>query len=87
MRTTNDLFKVMIIKILGSGCPNCKTLEKATIDMVKQLGIEASVIKEQDIMKIMEHGVMRTPGLVIDDQVVFSGRIPSSKELKELLTQ
>lgn len=87
MRTTNDLFIVMIIKVLGTGCPNCKTLEKATIEMVKELGIKATVTKEQDIIKIMEYGVMRTPGLVIDDQVVFSGRVPSSKELKEILTR
>ena len=77
----------MIIKVLGTGCPNCKALEKATNEVVKELGIEATVTKEQDIIKIMEYGVMRTPGLVIDDQVVFSGRVPSSKELKELLTQ
>ena len=77
----------MVIKVLGTGCPNCKALEKATIEIVKALGIDASVTKEEDIMKIMEYGVMRTPGLVIDDKVVVSGRIPSSKELKELFTQ
>ncbi len=77
----------MVIKVLGTGCHKCKALEKAAIETVKELGINASVIKEEDIMKIMEYGVMRTPGLVIDDKVVLSGRIPSSKELKELLTQ
>jgi len=77
----------MVIKVLGTGCPNCKALEKATIETVKALGIDASVTKEEDIMKIMEYGVMRTPGLAIDDKVVVSGRIPSSKELKELFTQ
>lgn len=74
------------IKILGTGCSRCKTLVKATQDMVSELGIEATVTKEEDIMKIMEYGVMRTPGLVINEKVVLSGRIPSSGELKDLLT-
>ena len=77
----------MVIKVLGTGCPTCKALEKAIKDTVNELGLDATVVKEEDIMKIMEHGVMRTPGLVIDDKVVLSGRVPSSKELKELFTQ
>ncbi len=76
----------MEIKVLGTGCPKCKTLEKATRDMVSELGIEATVTKEEDIMKIMEYGIMRTPGLVVDGKVVLSGRVPSSSELKKLLT-
>ena len=77
----------MVIKVLGSGCPKCRSLEKVTIETIKELGIQASVTKEDDIIKIMEYGVMRTPGLVIDEKVVLSGRIPSSDELKELLTK
>lgn len=77
----------MEIKVLGTGCPKCKSLEKATIEAVNELGLQATVTKEEDIMKIMGYGVMRTPGLVIDEKVVMSGRIPSQKELKELLTQ
>jgi small redox-active disulfide protein 2 len=77
----------MKIKILGTGCPKCKALEIATIEMVNELGIDAEVTKEEDIIKIMEYGVMRTPGLVIDGKVLFNGRIPSSEELKELLTK
>lgn len=76
----------MEIKILGTGCPKCKTLEKLTRETVEKEGIEANITKEEDIMKIMEYGVMQTPGLVIDEKVVFSGRIPSSKELNKLLT-
>lgn len=76
----------MEIKILGTGCPKCKTLEKATRDMVSDLGIEAEVTKEEDIMKIMEYGIMRTPGLVVNGKVVLSGRVPSASELKNLLT-
>lgn len=54
--------------------------------MVSDLGIEAEVIKEEDIMKIMEYGVMQTPGLVIDEEVKLSGRIPTKGELKNFLT-
>jgi len=77
----------MEIKILGTGCPKCKTLEKMTRDTVNELGIEANVSKEEDIMKIMEYGIMRTPGLVVNGKVAMSGRIPSVSELKELLTK
>jgi small redox-active disulfide protein 2 len=75
----------MEIKILGTGCPNCKKLEKATMDTVTALGLNATVSKVDDIMKIMEYGILRTPGLVIDEKVVVSGRVPSTEELKQLL--
>ena len=77
----------MEIKVLGTGCPKCKTLEKATRDAVSELGIDASVTKEEDIMKIMGYGVMRTPGLVVNEKVVASGRLLSVEEIKELLTK
>ncbi len=77
----------MKIKVLGTGCSKCGTLEQLTIDTVKEIGIEATVEKEQDIMKIMEYGVLQTPGLVINDKVVINGRIPSKKELIELITK
>jgi small redox-active disulfide protein 2 len=75
----------MEIIILGTGCPKCKTLEKLTRDTVQELGIAASVSKEEDIVKIINYGIMHTPGLVINGKVVFSGRIPTLKELKEIL--
>ncbi len=75
----------MEIKVLGTGCTKCKNLEKMTREMVSEMGIDANVTKEEDIMKIMEYGIMRTPGLVVDGKVVLSGRIPSVNELKELL--
>ena len=77
----------MEIKVLGAGCPKCRALEKATQDAAAELGLEASIVKEEDIMKIMEYGIMRTPGLVINEKVVASGRVPSSDELKQILTQ
>jgi len=75
----------MEIKILGTGCANCKNLEKATITAISELNITATVVKEEDIAKIMGYGIMRTPGLVIDEKVVLSGRIPSLTELKEII--
>lgn len=77
----------MEIKILGTGCSKCKTLEQATREAVKELGIDANIEKEEDIMKIMEYGVMNTPALVIDGKVVTSGRVPNEKDLKSLLTK
>ncbi len=77
----------MEIKILGTGCPKCKTLERAAKDAVSELGIEAEVVKEEDILKIMGFGVMHTPGLVINGKVVASGRLLSVNEIKNLLTE
>lgn len=75
----------MEIKILGTGCANCKTLEKSVYNALAELNFEANVIKEEDIQKIMMYGIMRTPGLVIDGKVVLSGRVPALKELKEII--
>jgi len=77
----------MEIKVLGTGCPKCKQLEKAVRDSIEELAIEANVSKVEDIMKIMAYGIMHTPGLVINEKVVLSGRLPSSNELKQILTQ
>lgn len=77
----------MEIKVLGTGCPKCKTLEKAVINSVKELNIDAEVSKVEDILQIMKYGVMHTPALVIDGKVVLSGRLPNEKELKQLLTK
>lgn len=76
----------MDIKVLGPGCQKCKSLEKLTLEVIANMGIDANVTKEEDIMKIMEYGVLSTPGLVIDGKVVFSGRVPAEKELIELIS-
>ena len=75
----------MDIKILGTGCPKCKTLEKLTKETLETLGIEANLSKEEDIMKIMQYGIMKTPALVINEKVLFSGRLPSKTELEKIL--
>ena len=76
----------MEIKILGPGCPKCKTLEKLTREVVEQNGIDATVSKVEDIVAIMNYGVMTTPALVIDEKVVMKGRVPSAEEIKRLIT-
>lgn len=76
----------MEIKILGTGCPKCKTLEKLTHDVVAESGIDAQVTKVEDIMEIMNYGVVSTPGLVVDGKVKLSGRLPSRDELIKFLT-
>jgi small redox-active disulfide protein 2 len=75
----------MNIKVLGTGCANCKKLESNTKEAVKQLGIEATVEKVEDIPSIMKYGVMKTPALVVDEQVKIMGRVPSSDEIKQYL--
>ena len=77
----------MEIKILGPGCPRCKALDKLTREVVQQNGIEASVVKVEDIVEIMNYGVMSTPALVVDGRVVIKGRVPNAEELKRLLTK
>ncbi|MEI6124506.1 MAG: thioredoxin family protein [Bacteroidota bacterium] len=75
----------MEIKILGTGCSNCKTLEKSVINALTEMNYSANVEKVEDIQKIMGYGIMRTPGLVINDKVVLSGRVPNLKEIKEII--
>jgi small redox-active disulfide protein 2 len=77
----------MEIKILGPGCPKCRTLDKVTHEVVEQNGIAATITKVEDIMEIMQYGVMSTPALVVDGKVVVKGRVPSADEIKQLLTR
>ena len=76
----------MIIKVLGSGCSNCQNLEKATREALAELGIEAELDHVTDPGEIASYGVMRTPGLVIDDEVVLSGRVPTAATVRDLFT-
>ncbi|MFN3556102.1 MAG: thioredoxin family protein [Bacteroidales bacterium] len=72
----------MEIKILGTGCQKCKTLEKMTSEVVAENSIDARISKVEDIMEIMKYGIIATPGLVINEKVVISGRLPSKDEIK-----
>lgn len=76
----------MIIKVLGSGCMNCKTLEQRTSEALKKMNIEASIEKVTEYQDIASYGVMRTPGLVIDNKVLVQGRVPTVEQIQELLT-
>jgi small redox-active disulfide protein 2 len=77
----------MIIKVLGTGCSNCKNLEKAAYSAVAEMDISAQIEKVEDIQQIMSYGIMRTPALVIDEKVALYGRVPSVKELKEIISK
>jgi len=77
---------MLSIKILGSGCPNCKKLEQITHNVIEQLGVQAEVIKVTDPTKFAEYGAMATPGLVINEKLCCSGRIPSPAEINSYIT-
>jgi small redox-active disulfide protein 2 len=73
------------IKILGTGCPNCNKLEQEIKKAAKNQGLEAEFEKVTNFQKIMDYDVLSTPGLVINEKVVSSGRIPSQSELISFL--
>ncbi|WP_300887062.1 thioredoxin family protein [uncultured Alistipes sp.] len=75
----------MEIKVLGTGCAGCKALFETVCEAVNQLGIEATVVKEEDLLKIMEYDVMSLPALVIDGAVVSKGKRLSVEQVKERL--
>lgn len=77
----------MEIKILGTGCPNCKALYETTKHAVDELGIDAVVVKEEDIMKIMAYNILSLPALLIDEKVISAGKKLSLAEVKSLLTK
>jgi small redox-active disulfide protein 2 len=75
----------MKIEILGTGCSKCKTLEEAAKQAVAQSGQFAQIEKVEDIMKIMEYGVMSTPALVIDGKVMSTGKVLNVNEIVEMI--
>lgn len=77
----------MEIKILGTGCPKCKSLEKVTRDVVEANGFDAEISKVEDIMEIMSYSVMSTPALVVNGKVEIKGRVPSADEIKQILSK
>ena len=75
----------MIIKVLGPGCARCDQLKKTTREVVQELGIDASVEEVKDIKKIMEYPILTTPGLVVDEELVSSGKVPNKTEVTRLI--
>lgn len=74
-----------VIKILGTGCPKCKTMTGIVQNTITENNIDATVEKVEDIMEIMKFNVMTTPALVIDDVITIKGRVPSKDEVLALL--
>jgi small redox-active disulfide protein 2 len=75
----------MEIKILGTGCPKCKTTQEIVERVLADTGVEARVTKVEDMMDIMNYNVVATPAVVVDEVVKIKGRVPSEKEVKEAL--
>ena len=76
----------MKIKVLGAGCAKCKELTETTALAVEQLGLDCDIEKVTDISEIIKFGVIMTPALVVDEQVVVAGKVPNIEMLKEILT-
>ncbi|WOX57457.1 thioredoxin family protein [Methanoculleus receptaculi] len=75
----------MKVEVLGTGCARCKRLTKNVETAIKDLGIEAELVKVDDITEIMDRGVMLTPALAVDGELKVSGRVADVKEIKEIL--
>jgi len=76
----------MRIKILGPGCARCHQVEQTTREVVKELGIDATIEEIKDVKKIMEYPILTTPGLVVDEELVCSGRVPDKAEVTQFIT-
>jgi small redox-active disulfide protein 2 len=74
-----------LVKILGPGCANCRKLEAVAREAAAGAGVDAEFVKVTDMQAIMDHGVMATPGLVVGDRLVCSGRIPTQAEIRQWL--
>ena len=75
----------MKIEILGSGCAKCKSVEKLVRNIVEELGIQADIVKVEDLQEIVNRGVMMTPAVFIDGEAKIVGRVPTADELKKIL--
>jgi small redox-active disulfide protein 2 len=76
---------MMIIKILGTGCSNCKKLEANAKEAVEKVGVDAEIVKVEDIKDIMAYGVMRTPAIVINEKVKMYGKVSSVDEIVKFI--
>jgi small redox-active disulfide protein 2 len=77
----------MEIKILGTGCAKCKSLEKLTREVVEKSGIQATITKVEDITEIMKYHIMATPALIVNEKVEIKGRMPSEAEILQVLSK
>jgi small redox-active disulfide protein 2 len=77
---------VMVIKILGTGCAKCNQLENTTREVLKELAVDATIEHIKDMKKIMEYPILQTPGLVINEKLVSSGRVPTKAEVTSYIT-
>ena len=75
----------MKIEIFGSGCAKCKSVEKLVRNIVEELGIQADIVKVEDLQEIVDRGIMMTPAVFIDGEAKIVGRVPTAEELKKLL--
>jgi len=75
----------MKIEILGSGCAKCKSVEKLVRNIVEELGIQADIVKVEDLQEIVNRGIMMAPAVFIDGEAKIVGRVPTAGELKKLL--
>ena len=73
------------VQVLGTGCSKCKTLEERVRQLIAQHQLNIDVEKVSDLQEIMKHGIMTTPGLVINGEVKAAGRLPSVEEIKKLI--
>lgn len=77
----------MIIKILGSGCKKCKKMEENVVEAIKELKLEAKIEKVEDFKEIMKYKVLTTPALVVDEEVLSSGKLLKTKEIVKILSK
>ena len=77
----------MEIKVLGTGCANCKKTKAVIADAVKEMHLDLKVVEVQDISAIMAYGVMSTPAIVINEKVVSAGRVPARSQVAEMIRQ
>jgi small redox-active disulfide protein 2 len=75
----------MVIKVLGTGCANCKKVKAIAADVVKELGIEATIEEITDVKDIMSYGVMQTPGIVIDEKLIGAGGVPTKEQMQQII--
>ena len=75
----------MKIKVLGPGCAKCHQLEQTAREAAKELGIEANIEEVKDIRKMMAYPILTTPGLVVNEELVCSGRVPTKSEITQFI--